>query len=101
MNIGTCDETFKPLFWLLKTGSFSDNSALWPKTGQTADSRDLVLILREGTVLQLFLPILDVDTVFEPVAQWQNFSGTNFLKLYFEDPKRWTGAFTQLNSLTR
>ena len=42
-----------------------------------------------------------MDTVFEPVAQWQNFSGTNFLKLYFEDPKRWTGAFTQLNSLTR
>ena len=43
----------------------------------------------------------DVDIVFEPVAQWQNFSGTNFLKLFFEDPKRWTGAFTQLNSLTR
>ena len=50
---------------------------------------------------KLFKPILDVDTVFEPVEQWQNFSGTNFLKLFFEDPKRWTGAFTQLNSLTR
>ena len=46
-------------------------------------------------------PTADVDIVFEPVAQWQNFSGTNFLKLFFEDPKRWTGAFTQLNSLTR
>lgn len=55
----------------------------------------------KSTTLKYFSNRTDVDTVFEPVAQWQNFSGTNFLKLYFEDPKRWTGAFTQLNSLTR
>merc|ERR1712061_984102 len=30
----------------------------------------------------------DVDTVFEPVAQWQNFSGTDFLKLFFDSPIR-------------
>ena len=52
------------------------------------------------TLIHMYLTA-DVDIVFEPVAQWQNFSGTNFLKLFFEDPKRWTGAFTQLNSLTR
>ena len=43
----------------------------------------------------------DVDTVFEPVAQWQNFSGTDFLKLFFDDPKRWSGTFTSVASLTR
>jgi len=55
----------------------------------------------KSTTLKYFSNRTDVDTVFEPVEQWQNFSGTNFLKLFFEDPKRWTGAFTQLNSLTR
>merc|ERR1712027_165757 len=55
----------------------------------------------KSTTLKYFSNRTDVDIVFEPVAQWQNFSGTNFLKLFFEDPKRWTGAFTQLNSLTR
>ena len=49
----------------------------------------------------LFNIIPDVDTVFEPVAQWQNFSGTDFLKLFFDDPKRWSGTFTQVASLTR
>ncbi len=44
---------------------------------------------------------LDLDTVFEPVSQWQNFSGSNMLRKFFDDPKRWTGTFVSLSSLTR
>jgi deoxyadenosine/deoxycytidine kinase len=42
--------------------------------------------------------VLGVDTIKEPVEEWENTAGSNILQRYYEDPKRWAFTF-QLNAL--
>lgn len=45
----------------------------------------------------------DVEVVFEPVAEWQNVSGTDLLQKMFDksSARRWNGVFQTYTSLTR
>jgi deoxyadenosine/deoxycytidine kinase len=44
------------------------------------------------------LGVLCVETIKEPVEEWENTAGSNILQRYYEDPKRWAFTF-QLNAL--
>lgn len=44
------------------------------------------------------LSLLNISCIKEPVDEWENLKGTNILKNYYEDPKRWAFTF-QLNAI--
>jgi len=66
-------------------------------------------ILVEGTVGCGKSTLVDIMSrslrrllaVPEPVDRWTNVNGTDMLQLWFNDPKRWSGAFHMESSLTR
>ena len=55
----------------------------------------------KSTLLKFFSNHPEIDIVFEPVAKWQNVSGTNLLDKMFHEQKQWSGAFQLYSSLTR
>lgn len=51
-----------------------------------------------GAGKSTLLSLLDVNIIKEPVEEWQNVGGKNFLSNYYLDPKRWAFTF-QLHAL--
>jgi len=58
------------------------------------------LIAGKSTLLNFFNRFPEFAVHKEPLDQWQDLNGTNFLGLVFQDPARWGLAFESLVTLT-
>jgi len=54
----------------------------------------------KSTLLNYFKLFSEIAVYVEPVTQWQNMNGTNFLDLALKDPVRWGMTFESLVALT-
>jgi len=54
----------------------------------------------KSTLLNFFNRFPEFAVHKEPLDQWQDLNGTNFLGLVFQDPARWGLAFESLVTLT-